>query len=107
MGAPGADRSSPYGAGPNGNEALPAGWEQAQDPGSGKTYFFNRASGQTTWDRPSGVSAAAAPAVAPTAAPAAAGPGGNEALPAGWEQAQDPSGKTYFFNRASGQTTWD
>lgn len=38
QGAPGGDRSAPYGGAPGG--ALPPGWDQAQDPGSEKTYYF-------------------------------------------------------------------
>lgn len=32
--------------------ALPAGWEQAPDPASGRTYYFNRATGQSSWTPP-------------------------------------------------------
>eukprot|EP00427_Karlodinium_veneficum_P020306 CAMPEP_0169130352 /NCGR_PEP_ID=MMETSP1015-20121227/37650_1 /TAXON_ID=342587 /ORGANISM="Karlodinium micrum, Strain CCMP2283" /LENGTH=152 /DNA_ID=CAMNT_0009194505 /DNA_START=93 /DNA_END=548 /DNA_ORIENTATION=- len=45
-------------------------------------------------------------AVAPTTQPYAiqAPPGG---LPPGWESAMDPtSGNAYYFNRATGETTW-
>lgn len=81
---------------------LPAGWEQATDPSSGKVYYCNRVTGESSWTVPTGgVDVAAS---APAAAPAAASP----ALPAGWEQAADPaSGKQYYFNRATGQTSWE
>merc|ERR1712151_542385 len=79
-----------------GAPALPPGWESAQDPTTGKTYFFNRSTNETRWDFPTPV--AAAP---PAAAPA-------PALPPGWEQANDPgSGKTYYFNRSTNETRWD
>lgn len=32
--------------------ALPAGWEQGVDAGSGKTYYFNRSTGQSSWTVP-------------------------------------------------------
>eukprot|EP00927_Polykrikos_kofoidii_P034374 TRINITY_DN29178_c0_g1_i1.p1 TRINITY_DN29178_c0_g1~~TRINITY_DN29178_c0_g1_i1.p1 ORF type:complete len:585 (+),score=110.34 TRINITY_DN29178_c0_g1_i1:142-1755(+) len=32
--------------------ALPDGWETANDPESGDPYFFNRATGEVTWERP-------------------------------------------------------
>ncbi|KAL7561967.1 hypothetical protein ACA910_022522 [Epithemia clementina (nom. ined.)] len=33
-------------------DRLPVGWEEAYDPTSGKTYYFNENSGETSWDRP-------------------------------------------------------
>lgn len=76
--------------------ALPPGWEQATDPSSGRPYYCNRATGQTSWTPP----AAEAPA-APAPAPAPS------ALPAGWEQTTDPaSGKPYYFNRSTGASSW-
>jgi len=32
--------------------ALPPGWEELQDPSTGKLYYVNRATNQTTWERP-------------------------------------------------------
>eukprot|EP00929_Paragymnodinium_shiwhaense_P110195 TRINITY_DN7699_c0_g1_i1.p1 TRINITY_DN7699_c0_g1~~TRINITY_DN7699_c0_g1_i1.p1 ORF type:complete len:651 (+),score=233.11 TRINITY_DN7699_c0_g1_i1:139-2091(+) len=32
--------------------ALEDGWESAVDPKSGRTYYMNRATGQTTWEKP-------------------------------------------------------
>merc|ERR1712205_209738 len=71
----GGDRSSPYGATAStsvpsaSTSSLPAGWESAQDPSSGKMYYFNRSSGETKWDPPGG-----APAANPAPAQAAAAP---------------------------------
>jgi len=136
-----------------GGVALPPGWEQALDPASGKVYYANRSTGETSWTpppmplvmplpAPAPISVlptmpAAAPfaAVAPAApvaagplapGPVAAAPGvvadalagaamatigapvAAPALPAGWEQTADPaSGKTYYFNRTTGASSWD
>ncbi len=32
--------------------SLPPGWTQLTDPSSGDIYYFNEASGESTWDRP-------------------------------------------------------
>lgn len=66
------------------NSDLPAGWETAKDPTSGKTYFFERATGKRQWDKPKSM------------------------LPEGWMEAKDAStGKTYYYHKASGQTKWE
>lgn len=90
--------NSPAPLGYGGPPHLPAGWEQMTDPASGRPYFCNRASGETSWT---------APVVSPPAlvGPPSVPPGG--ALPQGWEQASDPaSGRPYFFNRTTGATQW-
>ena len=74
------------------NEAIkqpPAGlankvnvWETASDPSTGKTYYFNRSTGQQQWDPPAGE------------------------LPEGWKSSTDAaSGKVYYFH-TDGTTTW-
>ena len=76
-----------------GGGGLPSGWTSAIDPASGKTYYTNSATGETTWDMPGGgggggggVAMGGVPAP-PTSAP----------LPAGWKSAVDPaSGKEYY-----------
>merc|ERR1719373_754478 len=72
-------RFSPYGVpaygvampgyAPAATTGLPPGWEQVTDPTSGKPYYCNRSTGETSWTPPAG---AAAPAAAPAAAAAAA-----------------------------------
>merc|ERR1719498_182081 len=91
----GGGRPGPYGA-MGGAPALPPGWEQVSDPSTGKPYYCNRTTGESSWTVPAG---------APAPAPAPAAPAG---LPAGWESTTDPAtGKTYYFNRATGETKWE
>jgi hypothetical protein len=42
-----------------GGSALPPDWTEQVDPSSGETYYFNQASGESTWDRPAKAKAAA------------------------------------------------
>jgi hypothetical protein len=47
-----------------GGSALPPDWTEQVDPSSGETYYFNQASGESTWDRPAKAEAAAPAAAA-------------------------------------------
>ena len=51
--------------------ALPAGWEAGEDPQSGKSYYYNTATGETSWRPPLTSASAARPA---RATPATTGP---------------------------------
>jgi len=90
----------------SGAAGLPAGWSAAVDPTSGRTYYVNATTGQTSWEPP----AAPAQTTSATSIPPAA-PGmqaGAPPLPAGWSAAVDPnSGQTYYMNSITGQTSWE
>jgi len=50
----------------NASASLPAGWTAAVDPGSGRTYYVNATTGQTSWEVPTATPSqpvAATPAV--------------------------------------------
>ena len=49
------------------SETLPNGWKAAKDKKSGRTYYVNRLTRQTTWKRPKAAASAASPAAAPAA----------------------------------------
>lgn len=78
--------------------ALPPGWAAHLDPGSGRTFYYKEATGETSWETPQAEPAAAA------GAPAAA----SGALPDGWAEHLDAgSGRSFFYNAGTGETSWE
>jgi len=72
-------------------EALPAGWTENLDPGSGNKFYHNATTGETTWERPKPAGGAVA-----------------GALPDGWAEHLDPgSGRAFYYKAATGETTWE
>merc|ERR1712232_1266967 len=63
-----------YGAG----SSLPPGWEQYPDPATGRPYFCNRSTGETSWTPPTASNGKSSGGCS----------GGG--LPPGWEEARDP-----------------
>lgn len=122
-------------------DAAPTGgpeeWEEASDPATGRAYWINKITGESSWVEPSGMRAAPyAQAEAEDPAPAVGGAGGpptaaaaaadddvptdaGEPHAAGeaeegteetteWEEAVDPAtGSTYFYNSVTGESTWE
>ena len=92
--------------GSSSHPSLPSGWEVANDPSSGKTYYFCRATGERRWeapgatDKPTTTSAAASTTLTSSAP---------SDLPDGWVSAVDTtSGKTYYYKAdGSGERTWE
>lgn len=71
-------------------EPLPDGWTENLDPGSGNKFYHHATTGETSWERPRPVAAAAG------------------ALPAGWTENVDPgSGNKFYHNAATGETSWE
>ena len=65
----------------------PSNWVQAQDPASGRDYWINKTTNETSWNPPQLVSTE--------------GDGPN------WEEAQDPStGRAYYVNTVTRRATW-
>ncbi|XP_076154016.1 rho GTPase-activating protein 27 isoform X3 [Alosa pseudoharengus] len=113
------------------------GWEVHVDEGSGQEFYYHPDSGETTWDRPATMmmdavaedlpgaarqrlsrptstppspsvhsSPPAGPAPGPPLAVASPGPPGWRA--SDWERIVDEaSGRPYYYNHASGETSWD
>ena len=77
------------------------GWETAKDPSSGKEFYFNRGTGERSWDNPllEKKEKPAEDATKPSE--------GDLPLPEGWASTEDAStGKTYYYHAASSKTSW-
>ena len=72
-------------------------WSSCVDPASGRTYYVNSATGETSWQPPPQAPAAPAPKPsAPLPPPASS-----------WSACVDPaSGRTYYVNSATRETSW-
>ncbi|CAE7345607.1 NEDD4 [Symbiodinium natans] len=83
-------------------------WTEHKDPVTGKTYYYNKITKETTWDKPAPKLAATTP-LAPAAPKAPGAPGAPPAPGASdWTEHKDPStGKTYYYNKLTKETTWD
>ncbi|XP_008111401.2 rho GTPase-activating protein 27 isoform X1 [Anolis carolinensis] len=79
-------------------------WETHTDTESGQLFYYNPVTGQTTWDSPFDTSVnstnpAQAPSPLLTLSPA---------TPAEWDQYVDEaSGQVFFYNTATGESSWD
>eukprot|EP00750_Incisomonas_marina_P033835 INCI9980.1.p1 GENE.INCI9980.1~~INCI9980.1.p1 ORF type:complete len:2208 (-),score=428.99 INCI9980.1:1729-8187(-) len=62
---------------------LPRGWDERVDEKSGRTYYVNHETRQTSWTLPS-----------------------EKPLPPGWEQQYDEKGRVFFINHEREITTW-
>ncbi|XP_069041888.1 rho GTPase-activating protein 27 isoform X2 [Lepisosteus oculatus] len=87
-------------------------WEVHTDAESGQEFYYNPATGQTTWDSPfldreappeEQPSPSLSPSASPSPTPPASGGQGSE-----WQKLlDDDSGRYYFYNPVSGETSWE
>mmetsp|Transcript_25608 Transcript_25608/g.56034 ORF Transcript_25608/g.56034 Transcript_25608/m.56034 type:complete len:395 (-) Transcript_25608:39-1223(-) len=83
------------------------GWEQTPDPSTGKHYYFNRSTGERTWNNPLLEQSSAEDTADDTCTGARDQLSTRTTLPDGWAEAQDASsGKTYYYHSSSGKTQW-
>ena len=105
------------GASKGGNMSeLAPGWQAIKDDESGDYYYYNSASGDTTWDMPK-----RRKSLAKTPNRDAKTPrgfrgksadfdidGAKQNLPGDWEAiVEDESGDTFYYNPKTGETQWD
>lgn len=77
-------------------------WSRHVDTGSGRPYWHNSQTNQTTWNDP-----ASAPAPAPAPMPARQPTPALSAAAPEWTQHSDPnSGRAYWHNKTTGATSW-
>ena len=70
---------------------LAAIWVEKLDTGSGRNYYTNASTGETSWTKPVG----------------GAGGSGGGGLAAGWVEKLDlSSGRNYYTNASTGETSW-
>ena len=108
--APAAPKAPSVPGAPVAPGGLPPDWTEHKDPATGKAYYYNKLTKETTWDKPAtrpGSSMPSAPAApnAPSVPGAPIAPGG---LPSDWTEHKDPAtGKAYYYNKLTKETTWD
>ncbi|KAG7360789.1 WW domain containing protein [Nitzschia inconspicua] len=78
------------------NTDLPEHWVEVPDPSSGKSYYYNIKTQETSWERPTKASNEGDSAMLV------------DTLAEGWVEVQDPnSGKSYYFNQTTNETSWE
>jgi len=101
------DRSAPQGVAGQ----LPEGWQEAATP-EGRPYYYNEA-GETRWERPAEEPAGderPKPSTALAVVQKPVIPGGVAGigkLPRGWRMVTGADGKPYYWNKKSGEVSWE
>jgi hypothetical protein len=96
---------------------LPEGWAEAADPDSGEVYYFNDATGETSWEIPGlpttfddvgkQTEEAPTPGVDDHTDAELTEGGDDPALPDGWSRTETDAGEVYFYNEETEETSWD
>ncbi|XP_043819798.1 rho GTPase-activating protein 27 isoform X2 [Dromiciops gliroides] len=79
-------------------------WETHRDSGSGRPYYYNPSTGETTWESPFGPTESASSPATSLSSPLGS-PGDPEAE---WDQYWDEeSQRVFFYNPVTGETVWE
>ena len=93
----------------DGGDESDGSWAEVIEEETGKTYYFNEGTGATQWHHPYGSDSDEEGEVT-GGGTGGAGAGGGSRVSTGsaeWDEVTDKaSGKTYWFNAATGESTW-
>eukprot|EP00456_Euglypha_rotunda_P068051 TRINITY_DN591_c0_g1_i7.p1 TRINITY_DN591_c0_g1~~TRINITY_DN591_c0_g1_i7.p1 ORF type:complete len:814 (-),score=159.41 TRINITY_DN591_c0_g1_i7:107-2548(-) len=79
-------------------------WAEGSDPKTGKKYYYNKLTRETSWNRPKCFDTEPEEPEPVKAKPSVGGGGGEKSA---WKQAADPkTGKPYWYNKVTKETTW-
>lgn len=84
---------------------LPPGWEERQDPRTGRNYYVDHNSHRTTWERPTHAASETTDESGTPAPPFNQSNG--EFMPENWEMRVAPNGRPFFIDHITKKTTWD
>merc|ERR1712139_763713 len=81
---------------------LEENWEEVVDDTSGASYFYNHATGESSWERP--VAFVRAVNMFKGIVKETGTVENKTSVPEGWEIAYDDNGTAYYYNLSSGET---
>ena len=93
----------------DGGDESDGSWAEVIEEETGKTYYFNEGTGATQWHHPYGSDSdeEGEGTSGGTGGAGAGGGSGGSTGSAEWDEVADKaSGKTYWFNAATGESTW-
>mmetsp|Transcript_8712 Transcript_8712/g.16665 ORF Transcript_8712/g.16665 Transcript_8712/m.16665 type:complete len:706 (-) Transcript_8712:344-2461(-) len=89
---------------------LPPGWLSVDDPDTGDTYYVNKETGESTWDKPSSGIDGNSPSqdeYTVDQTTTTGGDGDEDLLPNWFSVVDQTSGDVYYANEVTGETSWD
>ncbi|KAH3759631.1 vacuolar protein [Pelomyxa schiedti] len=86
---------------------LPPSWSEARDPTSGRPYYYNTITNETSWTIPTPPPQPVTPTPPASQPVSQSQPASKTALPPGWEEGFDPSsGRVFYIDHNNKITSW-